>query len=130
MEVRRCPTGNSPFDETTTKQNRKQMVLLVRYWHEDQHQVRSKYLGSMFFVESQHITEMFMDVHGKCMTSLGSGYLISLQYLFNISSNSTNINKAIWSELDEGLKNRGYKGLLKFINCTLHTIPNAFRRAN
>ena len=39
-----------------------------------------------------------------------------------------NINKVIWRELDGGLKERGYKDLIEFINCTLHVMRNGFRK--
>ena len=46
--------------------------------------------------------------------------------LCNILSDEPNINKAIWRKLDGGLKERGYKGLIEFINCTLHVMHNGF----
>ena len=53
------------FDETTTLQNRKQMDILVRYWDETQHQILTKYLGSMFFgrATASDITAMLMEYH-------------------------------------------------------------------
>ena len=48
--------------------------------------------------------------------------------LSNISANGPNINKTIWRNLNEELQARNHKGLIEFINCTLHSVHNAFRK--
>ena len=39
------------------------------------------------------------------------------------------INKSIWKLLNEELCSNHFNGLLPFINCTLHTVHNAFGKA-
>ena len=55
-------------------------------------------------------------------------YGIPLHSFFNTSSDGPHINKAVWRELNEEMKKRGYKGLLPFIACTLHIVHNAFHK--
>ena len=57
-----------------------------------------------------------------CLTY--SGIIFAIFYEIDIN----NINKAIWRELDVGLKETRYKGLIKFINCTLYVMHNEFRK--
>ena len=47
---------------------------------------------------------------------------------FLTQSDGLHINKAVWRELNEEMKKRGYKGLLPFIACTLHIVHNAFHK--
>ena len=114
------------FDETTTEQRRKQMDLLIRYWDEDEEQVVTRYMTSLFFgiAKAIDITKMLTDLHDNKVFNL------PWNRLFNISSDGPNINKAIWRELDGSLKERGYKGLFEFVNCTLHVIAQCFQKGN
>ena len=48
--------------------------------------------------------------------------------LANLSSDSSNIIFKIWWLLETNLKEMGRKGLLPFINCTIHVVHNAFHK--
>ena len=113
------------FDEATTEQKRKQMDTLVRYWGEGKHLVVTKYLGSLTFccATAVDITKMFTDRQDNKI------YDLPWARLFNISADRPNINKAIWRSLNEELQARNHKGLIEFINCTLHTVHNVFRKS-
>ena len=44
----------------------------------------------------------------------------------NLSSDGPNINKALWSKLDEHMKDLGYSGLLPLVVCILHIVHTGF----
>ena len=112
------------FNETTTVQNQKSMDVLLSYWDKDEKQVVTKYSTSLFFARAKavNVTKMILDFHDNSMFNL------AWNYLYNIISDGSNINKDIWSELYGGLKERGHKGLVEFVNCTLYIIHNGFRK--
>ena len=107
------------FDETTTEQKIKQMVILVRYWDEEKHLVVTKYLGSLTFCRATavDITKMFIDLQDNKI------YGLPWARLFNIS-----VDKLIWRNMNEELQARNHKVLIEYINCTLHMVHNAFRK--
>ena len=112
------------FDETTTLQNRKQMDLLVRFWDEEQNLVTTRYLTSLFFGRATAL-----DITGMLMSLQEEGkFNLTWSKMFNISSDGPNINKAIWRELNDSLIDKGYKGLLEFLKCPLHTVHNSFHQ--
>ena len=100
------------------------MDTLVWYWDKEKHLVVTKYLGSLTFCRatSVGITKMFTDLQDNKI------YDLPWARLFNISADWPNINKAIWRNFNEELQARNHKGLIEFINCTLHTVHNAFRK--
>ena len=48
--------------------------------------------------------------------------------LLGLSSDGPNVNKTIWRNVSEMLKEQGFPGLMSFIPCNLHVIHNAFRK--
>jgi hypothetical protein len=56
-----------------------------------------------------------------------NGFQIPLSKILNIGSDGPNVNKTIWNFINEHLKDVGFKGLLPFIPCNIHTAHNAFR---
>ena len=112
------------FDETTTKQNKKQMDLLIRYFDETEEKFVTKFLGCVMFCRAtaDDICNLFIKLHDDNIYDLPWGKL------FNISADGQNIKKTIWRKFQELLQERNYKGLLDFISCTLHTMHNAFRK--
>ncbi|XP_047132571.1 uncharacterized protein LOC124811258 isoform X3 [Hydra vulgaris] len=113
------------FDETTTSQQRKQMDLLCRFWSEDENQVVTKYLTSLFFgrATAEDVKTMLADLRHN------ERFYLPWDRLFNISADGPNINKAIWRLIIADLHSNGFNGLLPFVSCTLHTVHNAFRKA-
>ena len=94
-------------------------------WGEGKHLVVTKYLGSLTFccATAVDITKMFTDRQDNKI------YDLPWARLFNISADRPNINTAIWRSLNEELQARNHKGLIEFINCTLHTVHNVFRKS-
>ena len=107
------------FDETTTNQRQKQMDLLLRFWDGNTNCIVSKYLGPPYFdrATAADLTSMLTDV-------MDSDDGIPWERLFYVSSDRPNINKSLWRNLNKNLKDKGYKGLLPLIVCTLHTMHN------
>ena len=79
------------FDEITTKQNKKQMDVLLRYFSKTPNLVETRYLLSFFFTRApaDFVVEKFQDLQND------KEYNIRWDRLFNISSDGPNINKSI-----------------------------------
>ena len=81
-------------------------------------------LTSLFFARATAL-----DITGMLMSIQEEGnYNLTWSKMFNISSDGPNINKVIWRELNDSLIDKGYKGLLEFLKCPLHTVHNAFHQ--
>ena len=80
------------------------------------------YLSHLCRATAVEITKMFTDLQDNKI------YDLPCVRLFNISADGPNINKAVWRNLNEELQARNHKGLIEFVNCTLHTVCNAFRK--
>ena len=95
--------------------------FILRCWDHDEKDVVTKYFTSLFFARTKaaSVTKKILDFHDNNMFNCG--------IIFSIF-HEMNINKVIWRELDGGLKERGYKGLIEFINCTLHVMHDGFRK--
>jgi hypothetical protein len=110
------------YDETTTKQNVKQMDVLVRFW-DDIQGIKTRYLVSFFFcrAKSEKLTELFiekvLDIHE-----------LPWDKVFNTSSDGPNVNKKMHELLNNNLIARGHHGLLPFFPCSLHMVHNAFQQ--
>ena len=48
--------------------------------------------------------------------------------LLNLGSDGSNVNKTIWSNINEELKALGLSGLLPFVPCNMHVVHNSFRK--
>lgn len=113
------------FDETTTLQNCRQLDILCRYWSEEKKEVQVCYLTSFIFgrTSSTELTKKILslleDPIFKCMP---------WDRFFNISCDGPNINKALWNKLDCEIRQRGFKGLLPFMPCSLHIVHNGFHK--
>ena len=112
------------FDETTTKQNKKQMDVLLRYFSKTPNLVETRYLLPFFFTRApaDFVVETFQDLQND------KEYNLRWDRLFNISSDGPNINKSIWQLLNDSLTSRNFHGLLEFNPCTLRKIHNAFHK--
>ena len=120
--ITKSPGCFTMFDETTTVQKIKQMDVLVRYWSTAENKVITRYLLSFFFARAP------ADTLVKLFTELidNDSYGIPSHRFFNTSSDGPHINKAVWRELNEEMKKRGYKGLPPFIARTLHLFTTHF----
>ena len=109
------------FDGTTTHQNRKYMDVLLRFLDEDENQVVTKYSTSICFPRAKavDVTEILLKLEEE--------ECLSVPFVC-LSADGTNINKAIFRNLDENLKEKGFKALLDIFNCPLHIMLNVFRK--
>ena len=100
----------------------KQMDLLLRYWSDTESKVVTKYFSSFFFgrAKANDIVDM--------LKTLQESEQLPWRKLFNISTDGSNINKAIWRLLNDDLREQGYNGLVPFLPCTLHIIHNGFKK--
>ena len=114
------------FDETTINQQQQNQVdLLFRFWDENTNCIVTKYLGLLYFgrtTAATDLTSMLTDVMDS------DEYDIPCERLFYVSSDGPNINKAVYRYLNDKLKDKGYKGLVSLIVCTLHTMHYVFRK--
>ena len=100
------------------------MDILLRFWDEGGNQVVIKYLTSIHFVRAKavDIAEMLLKLEEE------EGLFVPLSWLCNTSTDGLNINKAIFRNLDENLRELWFKELLEFLHCPLHIMHNAFRK--
>ena len=109
------------FHGITTHQNRKCMDILLRFLDEDENQVVTKYSTSIYFPRTKAVvvTEMLLKLEEE--------ECLSVPFVC-LSADGTNISKAIFRNLDENLKEKGFKELLGFFNCPLDIMLNVFRK--
>ena len=88
--------------------------------------VVTKYLRSLNFYRAgaTDLASMILDVID------GDEHDIDWRKLFFLSSDGPNINKAVYRNLNDNLKERGFEGLAPLIVCSLHTMHNAFRKGS
>ena len=78
-------------DETTTKQVRKQMDILVRFWSETKEKVVVPFLKALFFGHAKGV-----DVdHSISNITFDEEFKFPADCLFNLSSDGPNVNKTI-----------------------------------
>ena len=110
------------FDETGTVQNNKQCDVLVRTWCEEKGEVITRYLKSLMFGHAKG-----NDVAKGLLESVSEDGGLPLNRFLCIGSDGPNVNKTIWNNLNESLKEKGLPGLLDFKPCTIHIVHNAFK---
>lgn len=76
----------------------------------------TNYITSFYFAKAKavDITAMLKDMQKK--------QNFPWDLLFKISSDGSNINKAIWRLFNKDLKEQELNGLLPFISCSLYAI--------
>ena len=97
------------------------MDILLRFLDEDENQVVTKYSTSVYFPRAKAVavTEVLLKrEEEECL---------SVPFVC-LSADGTNINKAIFKNLDENLKEKVFKGLLDFFNGPLHIMLSVFRK--
>jgi hypothetical protein len=112
------------YDETCNSQNKKQCDLLLRYWSEDTGQICVQFLKSLMFGHAKG-----KDVAAAILETLNEeGFQLPLKQLLSLGSDGPNVNKTIWTAINEHLKESALPGMLPFISCSLHVVHNAFRQ--
>ena len=83
----------------------------------------TKFLGFPHFCRATaaDLTSLLQEMMN--MTFLGISF-------FFVSSNGPKINRAVWKNLNQKLKEKGHEGLVALIVCTLHAMHNAFRKGS
>ena len=97
---------------------------LLHFWDKNTNYIVTKYLGLLYFGRATvaDLTSIVTDVMDS------DEYDIPWERLFYVSSDGPNINKAVWRNLNKKSKDKGCKGLVPLIVCTLGTMHNAFRK--
>ena len=109
------------YDETTTKQVRKQMDILVRLWSETKEKVVVHFLKALFFGHVKGV-----DVaHSISNIIFDEEFKFPADHLFNLSSGGPNINKTIWTRMNEAFEEKKMGPLIAFIPCNLHVVLNS-----
>ena len=112
------------YDETANSQNRKQCDLLLRNWSEATGEIRVQFLKALMFGHAKG-----KDVSAAILETLQEdGYQLPLAQLISVGSDGPNVNKTIWTFINEHMKESDLHGILPFIPCNLHIVHNAFRQ--
>ena len=82
---------------------------------------------SLFFCRATEldVIEMFLDLQND---DYKTKYLIKWELFCNISFDWPNVNKAMYKNFDQKLKDINFKGLLPYLSCTAHVVHNGFRK--
>ena len=109
------------FDETVTKQAKKQLDVLLRFWSTDSGYVKVRYLTSLFYGHA--FAEKVSADLIKCLENLK----LPVKRLLSISSDGPNVNKSIKAKLEKKVNDAGSQ-LVDVGFCFVHMIHNAFKK--
>ena len=103
------------------------MDVLIRHSNKSEGFIVTQYLIPFLFghATGDYIVDLFLQLQED---ENKQKYSLPLDTLINLSSDGPSINCRIWWLLDTKLKEMGHKGLLPFINCTIHVLYNAFHK--
>lgn len=110
------------FDETTTKQAKKQMDICLSYWSETQGKVIYTYCDSYFLGHADAKTLL-----GKLLNFLDDNNL-KIEKLIQLSMDGPNTNLSVQKKLDATLNDKSLPPLLSIGTCYLHILHNSFRK--
>ena len=108
---------------TGTFQNKKQCDIILKYWSVKKGEVVVQFLKALFFKHAfgndvaQHILQTLQE----------DEYQIPLSKFLNIGWDGPNVNKTIWSYLNDETVRMRFPGLMQFIPCNMHVARNAFK---
>src|SRR3989441_242053 len=120
-EIKKCPLFVACFDEAFNRiAQRGQMDIVIRYWSEDNNQVSTRYLTSVFL---GHATAA--DLQAKFLKGLGG---LSLPKLIQVSMDGPSVNWKFLEKLQADLHpDAADPQLLDMGSCGLHVIHGAFQ---
>lgn len=119
-EVKRCQRYVLCFDEQTNNQNKKQLDLLLRYWHMEREMVVTRYYRTVLLGHAQATV-----VVGSILDAFRADG-IDIRKLLMLSRDNPNVNKTIEKMTDDEMKRHDAE-LLHIGACNLHVIHNAFK---
>jgi len=110
------------YDETTNNENVKELRILIRYWSKLKNEVVTRHLETFFLgsATSKILKE-------KIVTAIGNANL-PLTDIIQLASDSPNVNKAVFSLINNDLIRIRKKKLFDGGYCNIHTVHNAFRK--
>ena len=111
------------FDETTTKQVKKQCDGYVQYFSKHC-QIITAYCGSLFIghCDSSDLVQHFIDFSKKLKWDNS--------YLLQLGMDGPSVKKAFEKKLSEKLHNEMNKSFINVDTCPLHIVHNSFRNTN
>lgn len=108
------------FDETLNQTNqKKQLDIHVRYWHQEECRVRTQYLTSAFIGHST--SEDILSALYECVVKL------DLSKLLQISMDGPYVNWKFYNSLQEDLSKEYGIQSLNLGSCGLHILNNSFK---
>ena len=110
------------YNETTTKQVRKQMDILVTFWLETKEKVVVCFLKALFFGHTEGLDVAYSISNIK----FDEEFKFPADCLLNLSSDGHNGNKTVWKRMNEALEEKKMEPLMAFIPCKLHVVHNSF----
>lgn len=103
------------FRETGNTQGRKQCDILIRFWNARTGQVAPPYVKLVMFGQAKG-----KDLANALIEAMSEkNYEPPLSQLLSIGSDGPNVNKTVWTLLNEHVKEFGLKGIVNFISCPL-----------
>lgn len=110
------------FDESTTKQVKKQMDIYIAYWSERHGKVVAFYCDSFFLghADAERILELIL----KFISDSG----LRLSRLLQCSIDGPNVNLSFQKKLNAHLALQNLENLIDIGTCSLHVVHNALRK--
>ena len=108
------------FDETTNAKDVKELRILVNFWSKALNRPSVRHLETVFIGQAtaKIITDHIVSAIDKSAFSLSG--------LIMIGSDGPNVNKSIFSKMNEKVKELRGKPLLNVGSCNIHVVHNAF----
>ncbi|XP_066933369.1 uncharacterized protein [Clytia hemisphaerica] len=110
------------FDETTTKQVKKQYDAYATYWSKATNQVESSYLGSLFVGHCKAVDLVDHYLEFKQRWHLNDHLLLQM------GMDGPNVNLAFEKILQKKIKTNSSAEILQLGTCSLHPVHSAFRK--
>ena len=110
------------IDETTTAQVKKQMDVLVRYFSDTDGKFKVRFLKALVFGHA--FAETVANELWRTLQELG----MPLKNLLFISSDGSNVNKAIKANINTKLQGHFKRQLVNTGSSQLHVVHNTFRK--
>ena len=110
------------FDETTTKQAKKQLDICLSYWSETQGKVVYSYCDSYFLGHADAKILLNKLLHFLEVNNL------KVEKLIQLSMDGPNTNLSLRKKVDNMLQEKSMATLLNIGTCYLHILHNALRK--
>lgn len=110
------------FDETTTRQVKKQLDLYISYWSEKWNKINTVYIDSVFLGHAN--ADQIQEVMWKFIDEQN----LNIAKLLQLSMDGPNVNLSLQRKMNANLIEKGAGKLIDIGTCSLHPVHTAFMK--